>query len=57
MLIGIALFGYTGYRLKKEFHKEDVVEKKLLNAYGSLEVVKYDMRMQKALEILRDNNK
>ncbi len=29
----------------------------LLNAYGSLEVVKYDMRMQKALEILRDNNK
>lgn len=29
----------------------------LLKAYGSLEVVKYDMRMQKALEILRDNNK
>ena len=29
----------------------------LLNAYGSLEVVKYDMRMQKALEILRENNK
>ncbi len=29
----------------------------LLKAYGSLEVVKYDMRMQKALEILRDSNK
>lgn len=29
----------------------------LLNAYGSLEVVKYDMKMQKALEILRDSNK
>lgn len=29
----------------------------LLKAYGSLEVVKYDMRMQKALEILRDSNR
>ena len=29
----------------------------LLKAYGSLEVVKYDMRMQKALELLKDNNK
>lgn len=28
----------------------------LLKAYGSLEVVKYDMRMQKALEILRESN-
>lgn len=29
----------------------------LINAYGTLEVVKYDMRMHKALEILRDSNK
>ena len=29
----------------------------LLNAYGTLDVVKYDMRMHKALELLRDNNK
>lgn len=29
----------------------------LLNAYGSLEVVKYDMKMQKALEILKESNK
>jgi hypothetical protein len=29
----------------------------LLKAYGSLEVVKYDMRMQKALEILRESNR
>ncbi len=28
----------------------------LLKAYGSDEVVKYDMRMHKALEILKDNN-
>lgn len=28
----------------------------LLKAYGSNEIVKYDMRMHKALEILKDNN-
>ena len=28
----------------------------LINAYGSLEVVKYDMKMHKALEILKENN-
>ena len=29
----------------------------LINAYGSLDVVKYDMKMHKALEILKENNK
>ena len=29
----------------------------LINAYGSLDVVKYDMKMRKALEILKENNK
>lgn len=29
----------------------------LINAYGNLEVVKYDMKMHKALEILKDSNK
>lgn len=29
----------------------------LINAYGTLDVVKYDMRMHKALEILQDSNK
>ena len=28
----------------------------LINAYGSLDVVKYDMKMHKALEILKENN-
>lgn len=28
----------------------------LINAYGSLEVVKYDMKMHKALEIIKENN-
>ncbi len=29
----------------------------LINAYGSLEVVKYDMKMHRALELLKENNK
>jgi len=29
----------------------------LINAYGTLDVVKYDMTMHKALEILKENNK
>lgn len=29
----------------------------LINAYGSIDVVKYDMKMHKALEILKENNK
>ena len=29
----------------------------LINAYGSIEVVKYDMKMHKALEILKESNK
>ena len=28
----------------------------LLKAYGSLDIVKYDMKMHKAIEILKDNN-
>ena len=28
----------------------------LINAYGTLDVVKYDMRMHRALEILKENN-
>lgn len=37
----------TNYGIKLE---------ELINAYGSLEVVKYDMRMHRALEILKENN-
>ncbi len=37
----------TNYGIKKE---------ELINAYGSLEVVKYDMKMHRALEILKENN-
>ncbi len=29
----------------------------LINAYGTLDVVKYDMKMHRALEILKENNK
>ena len=29
----------------------------LINAYGSIDIVKYDMKMHKALEILKENNK
>lgn len=34
-----------------------ISEEELIKAYGSKEVVKYDMKMHKALEILRDSNK
>lgn len=33
-----------------------ITEEELLDAYGSLEIVKYDMKMHKAMEILKDNN-
>ena len=29
----------------------------LISAYGSLDIVKYDMRMHRALEILKESNK
>ncbi len=52
LLIGIALFGYTGYRLKKEFHKEDVVEKKLL----SLDLYGYSLK-ERDSELFKTNFK
>ena len=33
-----------------------ITVEELIKAYGSLEIVKYDMRMHKALEILKDEN-
>ena len=33
-----------------------ITKEELLNAYGSLDIVKYDMKMHKALEILKENN-
>ena len=33
-----------------------ITEEELLKAYGSLDIVKYDMKMHKAIEILKDNN-
>ena len=33
-----------------------VTKEELLKAFGSLEVVEYDMKMHKALEILKENN-
>ena len=33
-----------------------ITKDELLNAYGSLEVVKYDMKMHRAMEILKENN-
>lgn len=42
---------------KKLAENYGITEEELLKAYGSLEVVKYDMRMHKALEIIKDSNK
>ena len=33
-----------------------ITEEELLKAYGSLDIVKYDMKMHKAIEILKENN-
>ena len=33
-----------------------ITEEELLKAYGSLDIVKYDMKMYKAIEILKENN-
>lgn len=33
-----------------------ISEEELLKAYGSLDIVKYDMKMHKAMEILKENN-
>ena len=43
-------------RSKEMAENYGITEDELLNAYGSLEVVKYDMKMHKALEILKENN-
>ena len=45
-----------------EAHAKEIADsygisvEELLKAYGSLELVKYDMKMHKALEIIKDNN-
>ena len=33
-----------------------ITEEELLKAYGSLDIVKYDMKMHRAIEILKENN-
>ena len=43
-------------RAKEMADNYGITEEELLDAYGSLEVVKYDMKMHKAIEILKDNN-
>lgn len=34
-----------------------ITVEELINAYGSIDIVKYDMKMHKALEVLKENNK
>ena len=43
-------------RSKEMAENYGITEEELLNAYGSLDVVKYDMKMHKAMEILKENN-
>ena len=42
---------------KKLAENYGITEDELVKAYGSLEVVKYDMKMHRALEIIKDSNK
>ena len=52
---------FTDKEVKKEAktlaENYGITEEELVKAYGSLEVVKYDMKMHKALEIIKDSNK
>ncbi len=41
---------------KEMAEKYNISVDELLKAYGSLDVIKYDMKMQKALEIIKENN-
>ena len=43
-------------RSKEMAENYGITEEELLKAYGSLDVVKYDMKMHKAMEILKENN-
>ena len=43
-------------RAKEMAENYGITEEELLNAYGSLEVVKYDMKMHKAIKKLKENN-
>lgn len=42
--------------LKKTADKYNMKEEELLKEFGSLDVFKYDMRMRKAIELLKENN-
>ena len=44
-------------KIKEMAENYGISEEELIKAYGSAEVIKYDMKMHKALEILRDSNK
>lgn len=44
-------------RLKEMAENYGISEEELIKAYGGVEIIKYDMKMHKALEILRDSNK
>ena len=43
-------------RSKEMAENYGITEEELLKAYGSLDIVKYDMKMHKAMEILKENN-
>ena len=43
-------------RSKEMAENYGITEEELLKAYGSLDIVKYDMRMHRAIEILKENN-
>lgn len=42
--------------LKNMIEKYHVTEEEIMKELGSLEVIKYDLRMKKAIEILKENN-
>ena len=43
-------------RSKEMAENYGITKEELLKAYGSLDIVKYDMKMHRAIEILKENN-
>ena len=44
-------------KVKEMAENYGITPEELIEAYGSIEVVKYDMKMHRALEILKESNK
>jgi uncharacterized protein with GYD domain len=47
---------YNSHEAKEMAENYGITVDELIKAYGTIDVVKYDMAMHKALEIIKENN-